>query len=196
MKRLHLVCNAHLDPAWLWELEEGAGEALSTFRIAADFCEKFDSFIFNHNEVLLYQWVEAFDPVLFKRIQKLVSEGKWHIMGGWYLQPDCNLPSGESFVRQILSGRNYFLEKFDKTPETAINFDSFGHSRGLVQIMKKSGFDSYIFCRPDQNDCPLPGDDFIWVGYDGSEVMGHRAFNAYLSGKGKASNSREMDGRT
>lgn len=186
MKRVHLLCNAHLDPAWLWELEEGAGEALSTFRIAADFCEKFDSFIFNHNEVLLYKWVETFDPPLFKRIQKLVDDGKWHIMGGWYLQPDCNLPSGESFVRQILLGRNYFEEKFKKSPTTAINFDSFGHTRGLVQILSKSGFDSYIVSRPDQNDCPLPGDDFIWVGYDGSEILGHRAFNAYLSGRGKA----------
>ncbi|WP_077247741.1 glycoside hydrolase family 38 C-terminal domain-containing protein [Bacillus sp. FJAT-27225] len=186
MKKLHLVCNAHLDPAWLWELEEGAGEALSTFRIAADFCEKFDGFIFNHNEVLLYKWVETFDPVLFKRIQKLVAEGKWHIMGGWYLQPDCNLPSGESFIRQILFGRNYFAEKFGQKPTTAINFDSFGHTRGLVQILNKSGFDSYIVCRPDQQDCPLPGDDFVWVGYDGSEVLGHRAFNAYLSGRGKA----------
>jgi alpha-mannosidase len=186
VKRLHLLCNAHLDPAWLWELEEGAGEALSTFRIAADFCENFDGFVFNHNEVLLYKWVEAFDPALFKRIQKLVAEGKWHIMGGWYLQPDCNLPSGESFIRQILFGRNYFKEKFGKKPTTAINFDSFGHTRGLVQILVKSGFDSYIVCRPDQNDCPLPGNDFIWVGYDGSEVIGHRAYNAYLSGRGKA----------
>lgn len=186
VKSLHLLCNAHIDPAWLWELEEGAGEALSTFRIAADFCDQFDGFIFNHNEVLLYQWVEQLDPALFKRIQKLVDDGKWHIIGGWYLQPDCNLPSGESFVRQIIAGRSFFDEKFGKRPSTAINFDSFGHTRGLVQILAKSGFDSYIFCRPDQNDCPLPDEDFEWVGYDGSRVMGHRAFGAYLSGKGKA----------
>ncbi|KGX84566.1 glycoside hydrolase family 38 N-terminal domain-containing protein [Pontibacillus marinus] len=186
MKKLHLLCNAHLDPAWLWELEEGAGEALSTFRIAANFCEQYDGFVFNHNEVILYEWIEQFDPKLYKRIQNLVKEGKWNIMGGWYLQPDCNLPSGESFLRQILHGRNYFKEKFDKQPTTAINFDSFGHTKGLVQILAKSGYDSYIFCRPDQNDCPLPSNDFIWEGYDGSSVMGHRAFNAYLSGKGKA----------
>ncbi|MGP4079103.1 glycoside hydrolase family 38 C-terminal domain-containing protein [Pseudalkalibacillus sp. R45] len=186
MKHLHLVCNAHLDPAWLWELEEGAGEALSTFRIAADFCERYDGFVFNHNEVLLYEWVEEFDRDLFIRIQKLVEQGKWHIMGGWFLQPDCNLPSGESFIRQIQTGRTYFQEKFQKRPKTAINFDSFGHTRGLVQILAKSGYDSYIVCRPDQKDCPLPGEDFIWEGYEGSTVIGHRAFNAYLSGRGKA----------
>ncbi|WP_026688377.1 glycoside hydrolase family 38 C-terminal domain-containing protein [Alteribacter aurantiacus] len=186
MKTLHLICNAHLDPAWLWELEEGAGEALSTFRIAANFCEEFDTFVFNHNEVILYKWIEEYDPDLFKRIQHLVEQGKWHIMGGWYLQPDCNMPSGEAFIRQILTGRRYFDEKFNKRPTTAINFDSFGHTRGLVQIMKKSGYDSYIFCRPDQNDCPLPSEDFTWVGYDGSEILGHRAYKAYLSGLGKA----------
>ena len=113
MKNIHLICNAHLDPVWLWQWEDGAAEAISTFRVAADFCEEFDGYIFNHNEAILYKWVEEYEPVLFKRIQRLVKEGKWHIMGGWYLQPDCNMPSGESLVRQILLGRNYFKEKFD-----------------------------------------------------------------------------------
>jgi alpha-mannosidase len=186
MKRLHLLCNAHLDPAWLWEIEEGMGEALSTFRIAADFCEKYDGFVFNHNEVILYDWVERFEPELFARIQRLVREGRWHIMGGWYLQPDCNMPSGESFVRQMLAGRHYFKEKFDRVPTTAINFDPFGHSRGLVQIMAKAGYDSYIVCRPSQDDCPLPADEVRWIGYDGSSVIAHRTFEAYLTGRGKA----------
>ena len=185
-QRLHLLCNAHLDPAWLWEIEEGAGEALSTFRIAADFCEEFEGFVFNHNEVILYKWIEEYDPALFRKIQRLVAEGKWHIMGGWYLQPDCNMPSGESFVRQMLLGRIYFKEKFGKVPTTAINFDPFGHTRGLVQIMRKAGYDSYIVCRPGQNDCPLPDDEFRWVGHDGSEVTVHRAYKAYSSGRGRA----------
>ncbi|MBQ0009832.1 MAG: hypothetical protein KBS76_01860, partial [Ruminococcus sp.] len=149
MSNLHLICNAHIDPVWLWELDEGVAETLSTFRVAADFCESYNGFIFNHNEAMLYEWVEEYDPALFARIQKLVREDKWHIMGGWYLQPDCNLPSGESFVRQILAGKNYFMDKFGVEPKTVINFDAFGHSRGLVQIMKKSGYDSYIFCRPE-----------------------------------------------
>jgi len=121
MRTIHLICNAHLDPVWLWEWEEGAAEALSTFRVAAEFCENEGGFVFNHNEVILYQWVQEYEPALFKRIQKLVKEGKWHIMGGWYLQPDCNMPCGESFVRQILLGREYFKEHFNVRPETAIN---------------------------------------------------------------------------
>ncbi len=179
MKRLHLLCNAHLDPYWLWEWEEGAAEVLSTFRTAADLCEEYDGFIFNHNEVILYKWVEEYEPELFARIQRLVKEGKWHIMGGWYLQPDCNMPSGESFVRQMLVGKNYFMEKFGVEPTTAINFDPFGHTRGLVQLLVKGGYDSYIHCRPDQNDCPLPDSDYVWVGYDGSTVDSYRTIGWY-----------------
>lgn len=186
MKKLHLVCNAHLDPVWLWQWEEGLGEALSTFRIAADFCENYNGFVFNHNEALLYEWVEEFEPELFKRIQELVKQGKWHIMGGWYVQPDCTMPAGESFTRQVLYGKNYFMDKFGVEPKTAINFDPFGHTRGLVQIMAKSGYDSYIFCRPDVSLKELPGEDFTWVGYDGSEVTGHRSYRFYLSSRGKA----------
>ncbi|WP_304942189.1 glycoside hydrolase family 38 C-terminal domain-containing protein [Vallitalea guaymasensis] len=191
MDKMHLVCNAHLDPVWLWRWDDGVAEAISTFRVAADFCEEFDTFIFNHNEVILYEWVEEYEPQLFKRIQRLVSEGKWHIMGGWYLQPDCNMPSGEGFIRQIEVGRKYFSEKFGKTPTTAINFDPFGHTRGLVQILKKTGHDSYFFCRPLRefkgkliNEWGY--DDFIWGGYDGSEIIGHRHFDIYLSRRGKA----------
>jgi len=183
---IHLICNAHLDPVWQWPWEEGAAEAVSTFRVAADFCERFDAFIFNHNEVVLYQWVEQYEPALFRRIQKLVKAGKWHIMGGWYLQPDCNMPSGEAIVRQILVGRKYFSEKFGVTPTTALNFDSFGHSRGLVQIMARSGYDSYIYCRPPMDRCAIPADNYTWVGFDGSTITNCRAQDMYVTGEGQA----------
>ena len=185
-KNLYLVCNAHMDPVWLWEWEEGAATAISTFRTAADLCEQFDNFVFNHNEAILYKWVEEYEPVLFKRIQQLVKEKKWHIMGGWYLQPDCNMPSGESFVRQILIGKKYFEDRFGVNPTTAINFDPFGHTQGLVQIMVKSGFDSYLFCRPDSTFCTLPANEFLWVGYDGSVILGCRILNWYNSPLGGA----------
>ena len=184
-KKIHLVSNAHLDPVWLWEWEEGAGETLSTFRQAAEFCEHYRGYIFCHNEAVLYQWVEEYEPALFKRIQKLVRAGKWHIMGGWYLQPDCNMPSGESFVRQIILGKRYFREKFGVEPKTAVNLDPFGHTRGLVQILAKSGYSAYLCCRPSDGWCPLPGDEFVWVGYDGSEVLANRASAHYCSIGGK-----------
>ena len=186
MKNVFLVCNAHLDLVWQWEWEEGLAEALSTFRIAADFCEQFDGFIFNHNESILYQWVEEYEPELFCRMQRLVQEGKWHIMGGWYLQPDCNMPSGESIVRQISTGRTFFREKFGKAPTTAISFDAFGHSRGLVQILKRAGYDSYIVGRPSPHLFNPPARDFHWVGYDGSQVMTHVSYELYNTFLGRA----------
>ena len=73
MRSIHLVCNAHIDPAWLWEWQEGAAAAIGTFRAAADFCEQYDGFVFNHNEVILYRWVEEYEPQLFERIQRLVQ---------------------------------------------------------------------------------------------------------------------------
>jgi alpha-mannosidase len=185
-RALYLICNSHIDPVWLWEWEEGAAEALSTFRQAAACCEEFESFVFNHNEALLYRWVENYEPELFSRIQKLVKKRKWHPMGGWFLQPDCNMPSGESFVRQILAGKLYFRKKFGVRPKTAVNLDPFGHTRGLVQILKKAGYDSYLFCRPGAKELSLPADDFVWVGYDGSEVLARRAGYHYNSERGKA----------
>ena len=187
-KVIHLLCNAHIDPVWMWEWQEGAAETISTFRTAAELCENNETFIFNHNEAILYKWVEEYEPALFRRIQKLVRQGRWHIMGGWYLQPDCNMPSGESFVRQILSGRIYFKDKFGAEPKTAINFDPFGHTRGLVQILAKSGYDSYLFGRPraEDKDFKLPDDEFVWVGFDGSEILAHRFEFPYVSAAGKA----------
>lgn len=188
MTSLHLICNAHIDPVWQWNWAEGMGEALSTFRIAADMCDKFDAFVFNHNESLLYQTVEQQDPVLFERIVQLVEQGKWHILGGWYLQPDCNLPSGESILRHILTGRRYFAEKFGVVPTIAFNPDPFGHSRGLVQILQKTGFTGYLFMRPDPSPYTLTdlSQDFLWEGYEGSTVIGHRLNTSYNSPRGNA----------
>ena len=88
MNKIHLLCNAHLDPVWLWQRSEGMAEAMATFRIAADFCERYDNFVFNHNESVLYEWVLENEPELFEKIKKLVKVGRWRIMGGWYLQPE------------------------------------------------------------------------------------------------------------
>lgn len=185
---VHLVCNAHIDPVWLWDWPEGVGAALSTFRVAAEFCEQNDTFIFAHNEAILYQWVEEHDPALFRRIQALVKAGKWRIMGGWYLQSDCNMPSGEAIVRQILTGRRYFQEKFGVTCRAAVNVDCFGHSKGLVQILEKAGYTGYVFMRPDVgtgllDDLPQ---SFCWEGYAGSRIIGYRLNTGYNTLIGQA----------
>lgn len=110
MKTIHLICNAHLDPIWQWTWDEGISSALSTFKSAADLADEFD-YVFCHNESLLYEEIEKNDPALFARIKTLVKAGKWVVAGGWYLQPDCLMPSGESLVRQIKVGPSVFLRK-------------------------------------------------------------------------------------
>lgn len=178
MRKLHLLSNAHLDPVWQWKWQEGVGAAITTFSAAADFCEEFDNYIFCHNEAVLYRWIEENDPALFARIQKLVAAGKWCIMGGWYLQPDCNMPSGESIIAQIQTGLEYFKEKFPgfQRPTVSINFDSFGHTKGLVQILQDAGYKGYVCMRPELQD----GDrNMIWKGFADSSLIVYRVYAAY-----------------
>lgn len=189
MKRLHLVCNSHIDPVWQWGWDEGISATLSTFQSAVNLAKEFD-YIFCHNEAVLYKAVEEYAPELFVEIQELVKQGKWHIMGGWYLQPDCNMPSGESIVRQNMVGHNYFEKKFGVWPTTAINMDPFGHNRGLVQIMSKCGQDSYLCVRPFSHQMVWPVEyhdknqpnyeRFNWVGYDEKSKVAVAKTESYM----------------
>lgn len=171
---VHLICTAHIDPVWMWSWEEGLREAISTFHTAADLLDAFPEFTFNHNESVLYAWMEEYDPALFARIQAHVRGGRWHIAGGWYLQPDLNLPGGETIARVILEGRRYFAEKFGARPKVAYNFDTFGHPHSLPQMLKQSDFEMYIHCRPVASQMELPGPFYRWQGVDGSEVLAVR----------------------
>jgi alpha-mannosidase len=180
-QKCFLVCTAHLDPVWLWPWEEGLSEAISTYRVAADFLDQYPDFIFNHNESVLYEWVERNDPRLFKRIQKHVKNGRWAIAGGSYIQPDVIAASGESLIRQFLVAKTYFMEKFGVDPTTAYNFDSFGHSQGYIQIMQGCGFDSYVFCRPHISVLPLPVGSFVWKHKSGAEILGRRSDDHYIT---------------
>lgn len=171
---IHLICNAHLDPVWQWQWEEGCAEALATFGNAVEILGEHPGLIFNHNEAVLYEWVKRYEPPLFKEIQRLVRKGHWHISGGWYLQPDVNLPGPEALVRHINRGRRFFLDNFNVQPTVAYNFDSFGHSAGLPQILRRTGYRMYIHMRPQEPEMHLPADLYRWRGVDGSEVLTYR----------------------
>lgn len=171
---LHLICNAHLDPVWQWQWEEGCAEAFSTFRSAVQLLREYPDLIFNHNEAVLYQWIKEYAPELFEEIQSLVKDGRWAISGGWYLQPDVNLPGTESIIRQIQMGRDFFHKHFKTQPLVAYNFDSFGHSGGLPQILSLAGYKMYIHMRPQADDLDLPSDLYRWRGVDGREILGYR----------------------
>ena len=185
MRTIHLICNAHIDPVWQWTWDEGISAAIATFKSAVNLADEFD-YIFCHNESLLYEDIEKKAPELFEKIKTLVKKGKWVIAGGWYLQPDCMLPSGESIVRQIEVGRKYFAEKFGVTPTVAVNYDAFGCSIGLVQILKKCGYKGMLVCRPNgQTQFAYPSRFFDWVAPDGSSIVVSYS-SSYNSQLGKA----------
>jgi alpha-mannosidase len=180
-QKLHMIGNAHLDPVWLWQWQEGFQEAKATFRSALDRMKEADDFIFTSSSAAMYEWVENNDPQMFEEIKQRIAEGRWQIVGGWWIQPDCNIPNGESFVRQGLYGQRYFKEKFGVTAKVGYNVDSFGHNGMLPQILKKSGMDYYVFMRPMPSEKGLPGRLFWWESDDGSRVLSFRIMFEYLS---------------
>ena len=178
---LHMIGNAHIDPVWLWQWPEGYQEVRATFASAIDRMNEYPEFVFTCDSVLYLAWVEEHDPDLFAEIGKRVAEGRWQIVGGWWIEPDCNLPSGESFVRQALYSQRYLKEKFGITATVGCNVDPFGHNASLPQILRKSGMDSYVFMRPGPHEMTLPGPYFWWESPDGSRVLTYRIPHEYCS---------------
>lgn len=180
-RKLHMIGNAHIDPVWLWQWQEGFHEVKASFRSALDRMKEFPDFVFVASSAAFYEWVEHSDPAMFAEIRQRVNEGRWGIVGGWWVEPDCNIPAGESFVRHGLYAQRYFKEKFGVIARTAFNVDSFGHAGTLPQILKKSGLDYYVFLRPMPHEKGLPSRLFWWQSDDGSRVLAFRIPFEYLS---------------
>lgn len=175
----YMVGNAHIDPVWQWCWQEGSSEAKATLRSALDRMNEFPDFVFVCSASVIFEWVEEFAPEMFEEIRQRVAEGRFIIVGGMYVQPDCNNPSGEGFARQTLYAQRYFREKFGVTARVGYNVDSFGHNLMLPQILRKSGMDSYIFMRPGEHEKHMDSDLFNWVSPDGSKVIAHRILDGY-----------------
>jgi len=185
--KIYMIGNAHLDPVWLWRYMEGYAEIKATFRSALDRIKQFGDFVFTSACASYYEWVEENEPDMFKEIQDAVAKGKWSIPGGMWIQPDCNIPNGESFARHLLISQRYFKEKFGKIAKTGYNVDSFGHNGSLPQIFAKSGMHSYVYMRPDEHSekkYPFKQNLFKWKSADGSEVFTYRILNGYGAGLG------------
>jgi alpha-mannosidase len=177
--KLHLIGNAHLDPVWLWRWQEGYAEIKATFRSALDRLNEYPDFVFTCACAAYYKWVEENAPEMFAEIKQRVAEGRWVITGGWWIQPDCNLPSGESFARHSLYGQRYFMGKFGMLARVGYNVDSFGHHGMMPQLLKQGGMDYYVFMRPGAHEKTLPHDLFWWESEDGSRVMTFRLADSY-----------------
>ena len=177
--KLFLVGNAHLDPIWQWRWQEGSAEAKATIRSALDRMKEFPQFRFVCSSASVYQWIEEFAPDMFEEIKQRIQEGRFIVVNGWHVQPDCNLPSGEGFVRQSLYSQRYFKEKFGVMATVGYNVDSFGHNYMLPQILRKSGMKDYIFMRPGPHEKDMDSDIFNWVSPDGSSVLTYRILDPY-----------------
>ncbi len=175
-------CNAHIDPIWQWRWQEGFAEIKATFRSALDRMKEFDDFIFTCAGASYYQWIEENEPVMFEEIKQRVLEGRWVIAGGWWLQPDCNIPSGESYARHALYSQRYYKEMFGKHARFGYNVDSFGHNGMLPQILALSDMPRYVMMRPMENEKALGCDAFYWQGVDGTTIPVFRIPFAYTTG--------------
>ncbi|MGQ9631977.1 MAG: alpha-mannosidase [bacterium] len=168
---VHMIGNAHIDAAWLWRWQETYEVVKATFRSALDLMREAPDFVFTCSSAVYYKWMEDGEPELFEEIKRRVKEGRWNIVGGWWQEPDCNIPCGESLVRQGLYGQRYFQEKFGAVAKVGYNVDTFGHCGTLPQILLKSGLDSYVFFRPGPHEKELPSGLFWWESPDGSRVL-------------------------
>ncbi len=183
-RTVYMIGNAHIDAVWLWQWQEAFQEVKATFRSALDRLDESDDFVFTSSSAAYYWRLEGHDPQMFAEIKRRVAEGRWVICGGWWVQPDCNIPSGESFVRQGLYSQRYFREKLGVTATTGYNPDAFGHNGMLPQILRKQGMDSYVFLRPEPHEKGLPGRTFWWEADDGSRLLAFRIPHGYATAGG------------
>ena len=183
MKQL-MIGNAHIDPVWFWRWQEGLHEVKATFRSALDRMNETPGCVFTCACAAYYQWVEENAPDLFEEIHKRVAEGRWVIAGGMWIQPDMNIPSGESLARHLLFSQQYFKEKFGLTVSFGYNVDSFGHNAMMPQLYQKAGIASYVWMRPDKTENPaIPNGAMLWESPDGSRITTYRIEEAYTCAK-------------
>lgn len=142
--------------------------------------ERYPGFTFCQSSAQYYKWLEEQYPQTFKKIKQRVKEGRWEIVGGTWVEPDGNLPSGESFVRQFLYGKRYFKDRFGVDVRVAWMPDSFGYACTLPQLMRKSGMDFFLTQKMSWNDTTaFPYYLFTWVAPDGSAILAHQCVGTY-----------------
>ncbi len=181
-KKIYFIGNAHLDPVWQWRYQEGLALVKSTFQAALDRMEEYPDYVFTSACASYYKWLACTEPELFERIKARVAEGRWSVTGGMWVQPDCNIPSGEAFARHFLYSQRFFKENLGVTVNTGYNVDSFGHNGMLPQLLIKSGIENYVYHRPS-DECEKPDLNkskvHIWESPDGSRVLSWRIPTGY-----------------
>lgn len=170
------VGHAHLDTAWLWPLRETRRKCLRTFSNVLSLMDQFPRFKFLCSQAQHYAWVEHQSPDLFRRITQRVREGRWEPQGAMWVEPDLNVPSGESIVRQIQHADVYWRSRFGEMARQQMLFlpDTFGFPASIPQIMRLAGLDVFVTNKLHWNSTNVwPHVTWKWKGIDGSEVLAH-----------------------
>lgn len=172
--KIFLLGHAHLDLAWLWPVNETWQAAQKTFESVLSLQEGFPELIFCHSTPALYAWIEEHRPDLFGAIQQAVADGRWEVVGGFWVEPELNLIAGESIVRQLLYGQRYVLEKFGKFSSVVWVPDSFGFCATLPQFLVNGGVEYFVTQKLRWNDTTrFEHGAFWWKSPDGSEVFSY-----------------------
>ena len=169
---IHLTGNAHIDAAWLWPWTETVEVVRQTFGTALQLMNEYPKYTYSQSAAAYDEWMEQKYPAAFNQIKQRSSEGRWEMVGGMWVEPDLNMPDGESQVRQLLIGKRYFQSRFGVDVRIGWNPDSFGYNWQLPQIYKRSGVDYFVTQKMAWNDTnPLPLKLFWWQSPDGSRVL-------------------------
>ncbi|QIN83516.1 alpha-mannosidase [Rubrobacter tropicus] len=172
--RVALTGHAHLDLAWLWPVSETLRKGRRTFASVLSLMDRYEDFVFNQSSAQLYDWIESEAPDLFEGVRKRVEEGRWEPVGGMWVEPDCQIPSGESIARQLLHGQRYFESRFGRRSKVAWLPDTFGFSPALPQILKGAGIEGFFTYKLNWSEAnKFPHDLYEWEGLDGSTVVAH-----------------------
>jgi len=168
------VGHAHIDTAWLWPLRETIRKCARTFATALDYMDHYPNYVFVCSQAQQYAWMKAYYPTIWERIKKAVKRGQWEPVGSMWIETDCNLASGESLVRQILHGKNFFKDEFGYETRDVWIPDVFGYAASLPQIMKKAGVDYFLTQKISWNQFnKFPHHTFLWEGIDGTRIFSH-----------------------
>jgi alpha-mannosidase len=171
-RNFSLLGHAHLDMAWLWEVPETWIAAQNTFTSVLNLQQDFSQLTFCHSSPALYEWIEQNRPDLFASIQIAVKQEKWEVVGGMWIEPEVNIIGGESIVRQLLYGQNYFQAKFDNISKIVWLPDSFGFTWQLPQLLKQAGIDYFVTGKLHWNDTTkFPYGCFNWESPDGTQLF-------------------------
>lgn len=171
---IHCVGHTHIDVAWLWRLKHTREKAARSFSTVLKLMQQFPDYYFLQTQPQLYDYIKNDYPEIYEKMKLQIKDGKWETEGAMWLEADCNIPSGESLVRQILYGKKFFKDEFNKDCKYLWLPDVFGYSWALPQILKKSGIETFMTTKISWNQYNrMPHDTFYWRGIDGSEILTH-----------------------